>query len=251
MPQGTLPPHFSARAWSNHIRAQVPVQNGMPLGGQLGEFGGQVVKARQHLPARAVRAAAFAHGTGCHSCLVRMSPFALPPHLAVGAGCDLLWGQRSIFSGVPLSGQLGKLSGQIVFSRNHFSSAAHRATAAGYPGVHRRLPLMALFTPPPDLAGTAGCQGFRPECSVFGGMPLGRQKGILAGQVVFMRMDFPAGTHWTAATGYPGLDLSLPLMTFFTEPPHLAVAAGQDLIRGECAVFGRMPFMGQLRIERR
>ena len=111
------------------------------------------------------------------------------------------------------------------------------AAAAGYPGIHRCLPLMALCAPPPDLAGAARGHGFRPERSIFGGVPLGGQKGVLAGQVVLVRMNFPACTHRTAAASYPGLDLSLPLMALFTDPPHLAVAAGQDLIRGECAVF--------------
>ena len=39
-------------------------------------------------------------------------------------------------------------------------------------------------------------------------------------------------------------------MALFTDPPHLAMAAGQDLIRRESAIFGGMPLMGQLRIER-
>ena len=78
-------------------------------------------------------------------------------------------------------------------------------------------------------------------------MPLGGQLRAQGCQVVFPFRQLTVGADRTAAAVYPCLYLRLPLMALLAAPPHLPVAAGEHLARGERSVSGRVPLGGQLR----
>ena len=106
---------------------------------------------------------------------------------------------------------------------------------------------MSFFTAPPNLA--FGPKGDVPGCqrAVGCGVPLRSQIGKTAGQIVYPWDHKADLADRTAAAVYPCLYLRLPLMALLAAPPHLPVAAGEYLARGERSVSGRVPLGGQLR----
>ena len=251
MAQVTFPPHFAMGAGRHHLGRQGAVQRRMPLGGDLWLQRGQIVKPRQNLSSCTVWAAAAAHGVGSYCGLVVVALLAAPPHLSVRTGRDLLRSQYFIFPWMPLGCNGRKLTGQIIFTGNHlFPGADGATTAAAGPGRYGSLPLMSLFTAPPHLTGSARWNLLRGKVPVSCWVPLGNKLRVLGGKIVFSGMYFPVGADRTAAADRAGFDLCPPLMTFFTDPPHHPVAAGEHLLRGEGAVFGGMPLVGQFWKER-
>lgn len=84
------------------------------------------------------------------------------------------------------------------------------------------------------------------EATVHGWVPLGCDLGIFCGEVV------KAGEHSligairasAVALGASGND-GLVFVPFVADPPDFAVAGGRDVVWGECAVFGGVPFFGE------
>ena len=67
-------------------------------------------------------------------------------------GRHVPWGKTAVLTNMPLSGQVGAEGGKIIFTGD--CDLPGTVGAAGLqqgPGLDLRLPLMALFTPPPDL----------------------------------------------------------------------------------------------------
>lgn len=85
----------------------------------------------------------------------------------------------------------------------------------------------------------------RGEAAVHGWVPLGCDLGIFCGEVVKAWEHSLIGTVWTAAItlGAGGND-GLVFVPFVTDPPDFAIAGGRDVVWGECAVFGGVPFFG-------
>lgn len=251
MAQVTFPPHFAMGAGRHHLGRQGAVQRRMPLGGDLWLQRGQIVKPRQNLSSCTVWAAAAAHGAGSYCGLVVVSFLTTPPHLSIGTGCDLLWGQCFIFVWMPLGRNGRELAGQIIFTGNYLFSGTDGATAAAAgPGRYGGLPLMSLFTAPPHLSDGTRWNLLRGKASIFCWVPLGYKLRVLGGKIVFRRVYFPVGADRTATANNAGFDLCPPLMAFFANPPHHPVTAGEHLLRGEGAVFGGMPLVGQFWKER-
>ena len=222
----TLPPDFPVGATGDHLGRQTAVEGGVPLLCQQRLPAGQVVEARQHLFPRTIGAAAAIDRPGRHRRLIVVAFFASPPDLAVSAGRHLLRGQVPVFHRVPLGCQIGKPAGKVIFAGYHLSSGTDRAAAAaGGAGVDRRLPFVAALAPPPHLPAGPRGDAFRRERAIFGGVPLGRQKRVLMGQAVFLRLDLAVDTKRAAAARCPGPDLCLPPVALFTPPPGLLLAA--------------------------
>lgn len=174
-----------------------------------------------------------------------------PPHLAVGAGRDLLRSQCFIFVWMPLGRNGRELAGQIIFTGNYLFPGADWATAAAAgPGRYGGLPLMSLFTAPPHLSDGTRWNLLRGKASIFCWVPLGYKLRVLGGKIVFRRVYFPVGADRTATAGHAGFYLCPPLMVSFANPPHHPVATGEYLLRGKGAVFGGMPLAGQFWKER-
>ena len=193
-----------------------------------------------------IGAAAAPHGTGSYCGLVVVALLTPPPNLPVGAGCHLPGRKIAVFFRMPLGSNGRKLTGQIVFPGRHLPPGADRTATAGHPGGHAGLPLVSLFTDPPDPAGGTRRDLVRGQQSVFGGVPLGGKLRILTGQIIFSRVYFPVGTHGTAAAGHSGFDARPPLMAFFTDPPDDPVTAREHLLWGKGSVAGGVPLTGQI-----
>ena len=80
-------------------------------------------------------------------------------------------------------------------------------------------------------------------------MPLAGEVGILACEVVFAGDNFFACTDGAAAAVDTGFDLSAPLVTTGTNPPHGLVTAGNHIGRSECSVLRWVPLAGNVWIE--
>ena len=79
-----FPPHFFVAAGGNVHGLQVSIQIGMPLLGNVGVFGGQIVETGEHFASRAVRATGTHSGSVCHGALKFVTQITHPPHLTVG-----------------------------------------------------------------------------------------------------------------------------------------------------------------------
>lgn len=151
MALGALPPHLPLGPGGDVAGAKGPVLLRVPLPGQLGVGGGQVVLSRLQ-PAPGAHRASGALDPAVDPSLPDVAPVAAPPHFPVAAWQDLCRGQIPVFGGMPLGGQLGVLGRQIGFPRpglvpGAIGTAAPRARA----GVNRSLPPMPLGAAPPDL----------------------------------------------------------------------------------------------------
>ena len=122
------PPDLPMGAGADHGRRQGAVEGGVPLGGDLGHARCQVVEARQHLLAGAIRAAAALARPAGDPALVLVAEGTDPPDLPVGIGGDLPWRQGAVFGGVPLGGNLRKGGGQIVFPGQHLFAGTVMST---------------------------------------------------------------------------------------------------------------------------
>ena len=156
MTLAAFPPHFAVGAHGYHLGRQGAVARRVPLPGDVGRQRRQIVEPLQHLPSSTVGAAAAASGAGCDGGLVVVTPFAPPPHLAVGGGRDLLGGQRAVICGVPLGGNGRKQAGKIILSGDHPPPrAVGAACPAGSSGKDGGLPRMTLFAQPPNPSPTS------------------------------------------------------------------------------------------------
>ena len=105
---------------------------------------------------------------------------------------------------------------------------------------------MTTGTDPPHGLVTAGNHIGRSESSVLRWVPLAGNVWIEAGEVIIAGEDVAIGADGTACTVDTGFDLGAPFMAVGAKPPHKLVAAGKDVGRGECAVFGWVPLAGEL-----
>ena len=86
----------------------------------------------------------------------------------------------------------------------------------------------------------------RGEAAILCWVPLAGEIGVMGGEVVIAGEDVAVGADGTACTADTGFDLSAPFVAVGAKPPHELVAAGKDVGRGECAVFGWVPLAGEL-----
>ena len=105
---------------------------------------------------------------------------------------------------------------------------------------------MSLFTDPPHFTGSPGYNVVGSQPLISGRVPLSSQPGVLGSQTVFAGGYLTVCADRATAAGHPGFDLRPPRVSFFTDPPDHAMAAGQDLHGSETAVSSGMPLTGQL-----
>ena len=241
------PPDFLVAARRDHLGGEAAVEGRVPFRRHHGVPGGQVVEPRQDLAAGAVGAVA-ALGPGTDGSPPAVPQPAPPPGHAVAVGGDLPGGEGPVSLRVPLPGQGGEEGGQVVLPRHHLLAGAHRAAGPTLgPGDNGRLPHVAFGALPPDLPPAAGHHVLGGEGPVLRGVPFPDQVGVLGGQVVVPGVNLPAGAVGAAGPFRPGLDDGAPLVALGALPPHPAVAAAQDLVRGEVPVPRGVPLLGQVR----
>lgn len=241
------PPDLPAGAGGDHGWGQRAVEGGVPLGGDLGHTGCQIVEAGQHLFAGAIRAAAALARPAGDPALVLVTEGTDPPDLPIGIGGDLLGRQAAILGGVPLGGNLREGGGQVVFAGLYLPAGTVGALgSAQSPGGDGCLPAVPFFTLPPDSARRAGQHIPGRQGAVLGGVPLGCHHGVHRGQVGLSRLHRLVGTQRAAAAADAGLDLCHPLVPVGAAPPDVQIAAGEYLLGCQAAVFGRVPFSSQI-----
>ena len=96
---------------------------------------------------------------------------------------------------------------------------------------------------PPDFLAAAGEHMIWCEAAVHGWVPLGCDLRIFCGEVVKSGEHSLIGAIRASAValGASGND-GLVFVPFVTDPPDFAVAGGRDVVWGEGAVFGGVPF---------
>lgn len=236
------PPDTFSAAWGDILRGEAAIFGGMPFLGDGGLQRGEVVETWQHFLIGTVGAAAAALGAAGDDCLVVVAFVTAPPDFAIAGWGDVFRREGAVFCGVPLTRNVRVLTGQIVITWNNDFSCTNGAAAAIDTAGNAGLVVVAFLALPPDFAAGAGNDiGWR-QSAIFGGMPLARQVWIKALQVVGTDLHLLIGTDRTASAIDAGFDLRLPLMAMLTAPPNDAMAAGQYLVRGDAAVFLRVPF---------
>ena len=173
VPTGAQPPHLPVAVGRHLLGGVWPVEGGVPLPGDVRAEGGQVVFPGDDLLAGTHGTAGAAVGPGGYPGLPLVALFTHPPHPALGAGEHVPGGEGPVFLRVPLFGHPGKGGGQVVHPRQHRAVGAHgTAGAAVGPGGYPGLPLVALFTLPPDFAIAAIGNLLRRQGKIARGVPL-------------------------------------------------------------------------------
>lgn len=99
------PPDFFVASRPHVPRGKTVVFAGMPLGGQVGAEGGQVIFTGDHDLPGADGAAGPQQGTGLDLRLPLVASLASPPDLFVAARGDQIWGKTAVFGRMPLPQQ--------------------------------------------------------------------------------------------------------------------------------------------------
>ena len=145
------PPHLSAAVGGDGLRRQRAVSLPVPLRGDLRELGGKIVLPGDDHPSGAHRAA-LAVGLGGDNGLPFVALAAPPPDFFVASWPHVPQGKTAVLADMPLSGQVGAKGGKVIFTGD--CDLPGTVGAAGPQqglGLDLRLPLVALFTLPPDL----------------------------------------------------------------------------------------------------
>ena len=241
-----LPPNLAPTARENLIRSEGRVFGWVPFGGYARIFCGKIVEAREHLGIGAVWATAVALGAAGDGGLILVAFVADPPDFFVAGGSDLLWGEGAILGWMPLGGNGWILAGEVVLARDDHFAGADWASAAVDASADGGAPFVAFVADPPDFAPGAGDDVGWGEVAVFGWVPLASELGIVGGEVVDAAQECAIAADWTAGAGDAAFDLGAPLVAMGTLPPNEAMAAREHVRRGEVAVFGWMPFGGEI-----
>lgn len=105
---------------------------------------------------------------------------------------------------------------------------------------------MSQGTAPPDPPFAGGRDLGRQQRAIFCRMPLLSYPWKLRGHIIFSRQDHSPSADWTSSPVQgAGLNRNTPLVPFFALPPNFAFGAEGDLLGRQCAIFRRVPFLGQ------
>lgn len=120
-------------------------------------------------------------------------------------------------------------------------------TAGGAVGAasDARLPDVPGGALPPDFFVAGWGDLLRRERAIECLLPLARESGIAAGEVIEACQDFAPAAIGAACATHAAGGCGLPGVARLTLPPDLAVAVGRDLLRRECAILLRMPLGGK------
>lgn len=166
------PPDFSMRAGQDVMRGEAAILCWVPLAGEIGGMGGEVVIAGEDV-------AVGADGTACtaDTGFDLSAPFvavgAKPPHELVAAGKDVGRGEGPVLCRVPLAGELGISGGEVCFAGDGAAACAiGAACAAAAASVDGCLPVVAVGAGPPYAVLAAAGDGLWGEREIFLGVPL-------------------------------------------------------------------------------
>lgn len=176
---GTDPPDFAAAAGNDIFGCKRAIFGGVPFFGEDWQLGGKVVFAALHGSVGA-DGTACAVDAGFYLCAPLMAMCAAPPDDAMAAGEHVARCEVAVFLCVPFLGEEWIFCGEVVFSRDGETAAAvGAACAAAGAGVHGGLPVVAVFTDPPDFFLAAVADAFRCEGKIFLSIPLAEKIGAV------------------------------------------------------------------------
>lgn len=210
------PAHLLHRPGQDLFRSQRLIPLIIPFCSQGGMDCGQAVFPAGQ-PANTIGAATTIH-PGVRRCLPFVSLFTAPPNLFIGVR-QVGAGRQRIACGMPLSCERRRCG----FQRDALAGAhctlrtSTPLFAVGYTG----LPLMPLFTAPPNLLPAGRGNLPRGERGVFLWMPLLNQIGTDRGKAVLRRHPPAGAVGAVLATDTALIDLSFPFMSPFTAPPDV------------------------------
>lgn len=176
---GTDPPDFATAAGDDVFWCEGAVFSGVPFFGEGWQLGGEVVVAALHGSVGA-NGTACAVDAGFYLCTPLVTMCAAPPDDAMAAGEHVARGEVAVFLCVPFLGEEWIFCSEVIFSGDGESSAAiGTACAAAGAGVHGGLPVVAVFTCPPDFFLAAVADGFRGEGKISFAVPLAEKIGAV------------------------------------------------------------------------
>ena len=169
------PPDFAPGAGDDVARREVAIFGWVPLAGELGIVGGEVVFSAQECAV----AANWAAGAG-HSAFdlgaPHVSMLTLPPDETVATGEHVGRSEVAIFGWVPLAGDIWIAGGEVGFAGDGPTAVAIRAAcAAAASGMDGGLPTVSIRTAPPNVPFAAIAHAFWGERQVALAVPLVKQ----------------------------------------------------------------------------
>ena len=241
---GAEPPDLAVAVRGDLLRRERGVKRRVPLRREPRLSRGQIVEAREHGLARAVRAARALH-PGRHPRLPYMAARAAPPDLARRGREHVPGRQRAVLLAVPFRGEGGVRRGEVVLARAELAVRADGAARPGDAGLHGRAPAVALRALPPHVAVASWKDDVRPESAVLLRVPLG-------GGVRLERREVVAARDWQLprAVGAAGVLVraarraGLIQMPLGAPPPVLNLAAVRHFLR-PAAVLRERPLIEQ------
>jgi hypothetical protein len=186
---------------------------------------------------------------GRSSPLVRRIGPAAPPDLPPRPGHDVLRAQRPVARRVPLLGKLGVTRGQRVGDRDPLACTERALPSVPRSLVDFALPLVirALRALPPHLAVGARHDLVRCQLSIAGRVPLGRDLRKACSQRVLWDHAAVDAERTAPAPDTRRNDCApLVLRACSALPPHHLLAAGNDVVRRQRSIPGRVPFRCKL-----
>ena len=171
----TNPPDFAPGAGDDVARREVAIFGWVPLAGELGIVGGEVVDAAQ----KCAIAANWAAGAG-HSAFDLGAPLVamltLPPNEAVAAGEHVGRSEVAVFCGMPLAGDIWITSGKVGLAGNGPTTVTIRAACATAAArIYSSLPAVSIRAVPPNIPFTAIAHAFWSQRQVALAVPLVKQ----------------------------------------------------------------------------
>ena len=171
----TNPPDFAPGAGDDIARREVAIFGWVPLAGELGIVGGEVVFSAQECAVAANRAAGAGH-SAFDLGTPHVSMLTLPPDETVAAGEHVGRGEIAVFGGMPLAGDIWIAGGEVGLAGNGPTAVAIRAAcAAAASGMDGGLPTVSIRTAPPNVPFAAIAYAFWGERQVALAVPLVKQ----------------------------------------------------------------------------
>ena len=149
---------------------------------------------------------------------------------------------------MPLSSEFRNGLCQIIFSPDHFLARTYGAAIVSAGSRQDRRPiLMSEAAAPPNLYSISGNHFLRDQRGILFVVPLPSNFGMSCRKIIFAFHNFTIGTNGTSCTSRSGIDLRLPFMTIFADPPDFSMGGRRDILRRQTNIFGWMPLLDQFR----
>ena len=167
-----------------------------------------------------------------------------PPILLVRSSDDLVGSEGTVFCWVPLDGQIRVEGSKRVGYGNQLPRTEGASSALGSSAINLARPLMifAFGTAPPIFLVRTKNDPVGSEGTVCGRMPPSGDVGVERGKRVgYRRQSASTIGAATARCSVSNSDRPLVILSLGAFPPIFLTRQGDNLVRGNRPVFGRVP----------